>query len=170
MQRLHAAVHDFRKSGDLRNIRHGKSGIAQCRGRAAGGDQLDCHDRRARAQNPASPVLSETEISARLICRLLMLSVMPLSAEQPHDKGKNCADQKRGYDREIKTEIAPLDHDVAGQPAQSETGEQGQASPAISRIAPATIRSVRMPIPRPRRNAPQCRSIAFHRRSKFCMF
>lgn len=39
MQRLDAAVHDFRKAGDIRDIRHRKAGVGQRLVRAAGRKQ-----------------------------------------------------------------------------------------------------------------------------------
>jgi hypothetical protein len=41
MQRLDPAVHDFRKTGDLRDIADRQPGVAQCPGGAAGGQQFD---------------------------------------------------------------------------------------------------------------------------------
>jgi hypothetical protein len=48
----------------------------------------------------------------------------PLPAEQPGQHVNNRAYQKRGHDRKIKAEIAPFDHDIAGQSAQSEPRNQ----------------------------------------------
>ena len=73
MQRLHPAVHHLGKAGDLGDVGHREPGLGKALARAAGRDDLDAVPAQ-RAGESTRPVLSETEISARAILRVVMRS------------------------------------------------------------------------------------------------
>src|SRR5437762_3061909 len=72
---------------------------------------------RARA-NSISPVLSETEISARRTVRRVM--GLLLLAKEPKEKRENHADDETGDNRKIDLHAWPVDRDVARQAAEPE--------------------------------------------------
>ena len=65
VQRLDAAVEHFGKAGVFADVLHRKPGLAQGFGRAAGGNDFNSGLRPEFGRRESSPVLSETEMSAR---------------------------------------------------------------------------------------------------------
>ena len=76
VQRLDAPVHHLGEAGDVGDLAApaGRRRASALRG-AAGRDELDAALARARAANSTSPVLSDTEISARVTRRRCWLMV-----------------------------------------------------------------------------------------------
>src|SRR5438309_11807056 len=72
----------------------------------------------ARA-NSTSPVLSETEISARRIGRSVIGPAL-LLAKKPKEKRENETDDEAGDDRKINLHAGPVDRDIAGQAAKAQ--------------------------------------------------
>ncbi len=81
VQRLHPPAEDLGRARELGDIGDLDPGLAQRGGGAAGGEDLDPEPRRGPLAKSATPVLSETEISARRTRRLLPSeSTAPASA------------------------------------------------------------------------------------------
>src|SRR5690348_17347122 len=84
--------------------------------------RLTFRSERARAKS-TTPVLSETEISARRIGRRVMAAL--LLAEKPKEKRKSDADNEAGDDRKVDLQAGALDGDVARQAPEPELPEPG---------------------------------------------
>ena len=71
VHRLHAAIQHFRESGDIADVRHGDSGVADQAGRAARGDQFRAHSGERGGEFDDACFVGDADEYAGDFCHLL---------------------------------------------------------------------------------------------------
>ncbi len=81
MQRLDAAVHHFRKSGQIADVEHLQPGVAERLAGAAGGDELDAEARKRAGEFDHSGFVGDGNEGARGAAQVVGHGVAKISQQ-----------------------------------------------------------------------------------------